>query len=162
MPLALWLSECSHSRGGIWAGPSGDHRRQPSLGLLHIRCEPHGHATELLLGCKSRTLTFIKPRELLNQMRFQKVTPMKLLERDLFPISGGGGGTAQREKGLCSFLSVTRSRLSIFLNSITTFMGLNTDPQRDTSMSQPPEGIHVENSPYLGKGIIPQFLFLDP
>lgn len=105
MTLALWLSECSHSRGGIGAEPSGDHRPLPSRGLVHILCEPCGHATELLPGCKSRTLTFTKPRELLNPNVVSESDTNEAVGKGLisYKLSGGVGGggkpTAQRGQG---------------------------------------------------------------
>lgn len=111
MTLALWLSECSHSRGGTGAGPSEDHRHRPSLGLVHILCELHGRATELLPGCKSRTLTFIKLRELLNPNAVSESNTNEAVGKGLisYKLSGRvgvGEPTAQREQGYaCSFLS---------------------------------------------------------
>lgn len=130
------------SRGsGTGAGPRpGITAVLLSLGLVHILYEPQGRSAGLLPGCKSRTLAFTKHRELLKP---NAVSETDTDETASFPEESCGGGFPRLGRG--SLLSarpwplkpsdprmegMARSPPSSFGNSISTFGGLNGDPQR--------------------------------
>lgn len=129
---------------------SNDHRRLAVPGLTHILCKSLGHSTDSLPGCKSRILTFVKHREQLKtQMRFQKMTLMKLFGNSLISWEAMGGGVSPTPEGAeptqsllwgCGLCGpggfsgrAACTPLSIFENSITTCSGLDGGPGRDTS-----------------------------
>lgn len=92
LSLPLAVRGISRQRWHQDRTPSNDHRRLAVPGLTHILCKSLGHSTDSLPGCKSRILTFIKHREQLKtQMRFQKMTLMKLFGNGLISWEAMGG-----------------------------------------------------------------------